>query len=107
MTSWYTLPPQDVVFNVEGVRSAYVRMAHWPPPLGWTLTDIAVPPASQGQGLGRELMKRALEWADTEQVSLCITVAPAGPMDYEALESWYMRLGFAYDDKGILRREPQ
>lgn len=101
------IPARDVIFDHPLCRTAYVRMAHWPDPLGWTLTDVAVPIKHQGKGFGRELMQRALAWADENDVTLCITIAPTGILDYEALEAWYQRLGFVYDELGILRRSPR
>lgn len=99
-------PSPDVIFNDPDIRSAYVRMAHWPEPLGWTLTDIAVPPRHQGQGRGRRLMRRALQWADANGVQLSICIAPAGgEMGYDELEDWYRRVGFEWDDSGMMKRK--
>lgn len=102
----------DKIFNHPQNHSAYVRIADWrvpglegPQPLGFCLTDIAVPPRLQGQGYGRTLMRMALDWADENSIDLCITIAPAGAMDYDDLEAWYRRCGFEYDDRGIMRRK--
>lgn len=104
MSDWQ--PSQDVFFHIPEAPYAYVRIAEWMEPLGWTLTDIVVPPKHQGQGHGRRLMKLALDWADHNGITLCITVAPTGPLDYDALDAWYRRLGFQPDRHDILRRKP-
>lgn len=84
---------------------AYARLSHWPDPLGWALTDIFVPWNDQGKGIGRDLMREVLEWADSQNVDVCLSIAPSGgKMDHEALEAWYRRVGFEWDSH-ILRRK--
>lgn len=88
---------------VKPFRVSYVRASRWPEPLGWSITDIEAQPP--GQGHGRRLMREILSWADANGHDLCIMAASTGPMDNEALTAWYERLGFAKDERGLLRRK--
>lgn len=88
---------------------------------GWEINRIKVTPEAYGQGIGRRLMGEVLADADTEQTVLYLYVNPYGNLDWDALTSWYHRLGFepylteaemGYGDAdtlcpGALRRRPQ
>ena len=64
-----------------------------------TITRINVPEASRGKGWGTFMLEQILHEADTEGVALSLEIMPSGPLNYEALESWYMRHGFKHHPK--------
>jgi len=73
--------------------------------LGLIITRINVPEEHRAQGFGRQLLLEACNAADRGEVVLFLEIAPSGPLDYDQLESWYMRYGFKRW-KGIYRRKP-
>ena len=72
----------------------------------WTITRINIPAEHRGHGYGSDLLKRILADADDEGVTLALEVFPSGPLDYDALEQWYIRYGFCMSPLGYLLRRP-
>ncbi|MEU5814230.1 GNAT family N-acetyltransferase [Streptomyces huasconensis] len=73
------------------------------------LTEVAVWREDQGKGWGSEILRLVCAEADTEGVTLMLSVDP-GPygLSYEALRSWYSRYGFVGDSTDdVMIRLPQ
>jgi ribosomal protein S18 acetylase RimI-like enzyme len=64
-----------------------------------TITRINVPEEHRGRGFGTKLLVRILDEADSEHVHLSLLVVPSGPLDYDALVSWYERHGFRQSER--------
>lgn len=69
------------------------------------ITRINVPDEHRGNRLGSKLLKEICEDADKEQITLWLEIMPSGPLDYDALESWYKRYGFK--GNGMYKRKPK
>lgn len=63
----------------------------------WELNRVNVPAVSRGVGHGSRLLRRVLDDADREGVTLVLNVYPSGSLDYDALVSWYGRNGFDFE----------
>lgn len=61
---------------------------------GMLLTRINVPREHRGKGHARALLKRILDDADNEGVTLWLEISPSDGLDYDQLEAWYRRRGF-------------
>lgn len=105
MAGTIELPPPDEIFTIElGGTRAYARLAYWFDPLHWVLTDITVPFAHQGHGVGSRLLSMVIKHADDRQIDICLSIQPeSGWMNYNELEAWYGRYGFVWTD-GIMKR---
>jgi len=80
-------------------------------PGAWLLTGIEVAYHDRGRGVARGLLKQILTDADSEQVTLCLSVEPDGTgLDAEQLTAWYRRHGFVpldMDNPRSMVRRPQ
>ena len=74
---------------------------------GQIITRINVPESHRGLGHGRDLLRKVIDWADANDTALFLEINPSGPLDYEALASWYERHGFREIAIGMWRRKPQ
>lgn len=64
----------------------------------WMLHRVNVPMQSRGFGHGGRMLRKVLAAADEEGATIALIVHPSGPLDHEALTSWYQRHGFTHDD---------
>jgi hypothetical protein len=76
---------------------------------GWVLTRVHTTSKVRGKGLAKRAMALALADADEDHVSLWLEINPYGPMSYEQLAEWYIRLGFGWSARhdGLMVRRPQ
>jgi ElaA protein len=94
--------------NEEGHLCAYLRIVRpgkrfVEPSIGRVVTDLSV----RGQGLGKELMRRGMEWCSELYPGLSVRISAQ-----RYLERFYADLGFVtdpalvpYDDDGIIHVE--
>jgi ElaA protein len=95
-------------WNDEGHLCAYLRIVQpgrrfVEPSIGRVVTD----PSVRGQGLGKELMRRGMEWCGELYPGLSVRISAQ-----QYLERFYADLGFVtdpvlapYDDDGIIHVE--
>jgi N-acetylglutamate synthase-like GNAT family acetyltransferase len=74
----------------------------------WLFTGVDVAHNERGKGVARELLRRVLDDADTEGVTLFLSVEPDGTgLDDSQLRDWYARLGFIESEDNLLMRTPK
>ncbi len=84
-----------VVAECEGRVAGYCCFGATPVTLGtWDLYWIAVDPALQGRGIGRELMREAEETVERAGARMLIVETSDKP-SYAATRAFYERLGYA------------
>jgi GNAT superfamily N-acetyltransferase len=76
-------------------------------PGGLLLTRINIPAQFRRQGHGNLLLKKVLDAADKDGVTLFLHVASYGTMTDEQLEAWYRRNGFIPRNALMWYREPK
>ncbi len=72
----------------------------------WWITRINVPIEFRGLGHGRELLRRVLKDADSEEAVLRLVINPYGEMSRRQLRTWYERHGFVHEGRGLFVRRP-
>ena len=63
----------------------------------WEINRVSVLPPHRGKGIARRLMAEVLADADTEGITLGLSVAPDlsdTGLDFQTLYDWYTRCGF-------------
>lgn len=71
------------------------------------LNRINVHNTERGKGHGADLLRRILDDADADGITLYLEINPYGPLDYDALEGWYMRNGFRPFAGSMYVRKPR
>ncbi len=99
VTVWFDLDTQRrrSVINVDNLMRIGKNQ--------WWISRLLVDDSCQGQGVGPELLRRAIALIAKMDVPSRITVAPGGyGTDEEWLRGWYMRQGFkpTVNDEGLL-----
>jgi GNAT superfamily N-acetyltransferase len=101
LTNGMTDPVESKHFNqrFESAAAAVLDASYMPEDGGYLVNRINVPAAHRGKGVGGGLMAQLLAWADAERWPLRLQVSPYSDSDmqYEALLSWYVRLGFVQE----------
>jgi len=78
----------------------------------WELNRVNVPQLQRGQGHGSRLLRRVLEEADADDVTIWLYPHSSGPLDNDDLIAWYRRHGFDFKDVyneahgGLMIRRP-
>ena len=83
------------MYNVDGID-----------PKGFVINRVNTPRDHRGQGHARELMRGCLADADSEGVTLFLTINAYGDMSEKQLSAWYERCGFV-EQEGMYTRIPQ
>lgn len=73
---------------------------------GLLLTRINVPKEFRNRKFGTELLNIILNDADKFKVTLFLEISPSDGLDYNQLETWYLKNGFKLWN-GIYRRKPK
>jgi predicted GNAT family acetyltransferase len=60
----------------------------------YMLTRINTPRQHRGKGVARALLRRVLDDADAEGITLVLGIVPSGGLSYIQLRDWYKRHGF-------------
>lgn len=60
-----------------------------------TLADIHIVKPYRGRGLGKEMMRRIIQWAkESDYREICGFIQPGEEVTLEYLQEWYKRQGF-------------
>lgn len=85
--------------SLEGPKDSYAELIVIPG-VGYVLHTIFVPPSARGEGLGRQLLERAIGAVPTDLPLLLAPVPDADcPIDVVA---WYERYGFVWTPSGAM-----
>lgn len=74
---------------------------------GFVINRVKTPSDHRGQGHARELMRECLADADSEGVTLYLSINAYGDMSEEQLSAWYKRCGFVEGEEGWYTRNPK
>jgi len=112
LTQGMTDPVENVHFSrrFDGTTAAVLDASYAAEDGGYVVNRVNVPAAHRGKGVGTELMAQLLVWADLRRWPLRLQVSPYtdSPLQFEALVSWYTRLGFHREgDTPMMTRAPK
>ena len=86
-----------VVFEDDDVEAAYAQLIvdHRIPGVPEAIFHmLSVPREHRLRGIGRRLLRRVLDWADTHGQALWLAPVPLDPECPVDLTAWYARYGF-------------
>jgi ribosomal protein S18 acetylase RimI-like enzyme len=90
----YTYELHDDVTDANLARAIVVEYGEG----DYFIESIAVPPKFQGLGHGREMMGLLVKEHGSVTLTLKVNAYGSKRLDDQALEAWYGRLGFVWDD---------